>query len=135
MFTGAAATVQTDIYALGGLRYYLVTGRFPVEGKSFTDLALAHAQHARRHLRDARPDLPDAFVGVVERATDPDPSRRFHSAGDLHAALEERETPRRGPDTVAQPPVLSLPLISPRPQSQLQQRLGYVFLAVVAAWS
>ncbi len=132
LFTGAAATVQTDIYALGVLLYYLVTGRFPVEGKSFTDLALAHAQHARRHLRDARSDLPDAFVGVVERATDPDPSRRFHSAGDLHAALEERELPRRMPDPVVPAPVPSPPPVpSPQPPT-LQQRLGYAFLAVVA---
>ena len=132
LFTGAAATVQTDIYALGVPLYYLVTGRFPVEGKSFTDLALAHAQHARRHLRDARSDLPDAFVGVVERATDPDLSRRFHSAGDLHAALEERELPRHMPDPVVPAPVPSPPPVpSPQPPT-LQQRLGYAFLAVVA---
>ena len=102
LFTGAAATVQSDIYSLGVLLYYLVTGRFPVEGKSFTDLALAHAQHARRQLRDARPDLPDAFVTVVERAIDPDPARRFHSAGDLHAALEERDSVTLAPAVVAQ---------------------------------
>jgi hypothetical protein len=134
LFTGAPATVQTDIYALGVLLYYLVTGRFPVEGKSFTDLALAHAQHARRHLRDARSDLPDAFVGVVERATDPDPSRRFHSAGDLHAALEEREVVRPAPDkfTSAPAPISSpSPAPSPVPQpTPLLQRLGHGLLAV-----
>ncbi len=125
LFTGAAATVQTDIYALGVLLYYLVTGRFPVEGKSFTDLALAHAQHTRRHLRDARTDLPDAFVSVVERAIDPDPSRRFRSAGDLHAALEERDAVRQAPDTFTPPPV-------PAPQpSPLVQRLGHALLTVV----
>jgi tRNA A-37 threonylcarbamoyl transferase component Bud32 len=94
LITGGAATVQSDIYALGVLLYYLVTSRFPVEGKTLIDLALAHAQRARRHLRDARPDLPDTFVSVVERAIDPEPARRFHSAGDFHAALGEREVIR-----------------------------------------
>ena len=126
LLRGASATVPTDIYALGVLLYYLVTGRFPVEGKSFTDLALAHAQRARRHLRDARPDLPDAFVGVVERAIDPDPARRFQSAGDLHAALEERDAIRPAPAPV---PVTPIPIPPPQP-SQLLQRLGYGLLAI-----
>ena len=119
LLTGGSATVQSDIYALGVLLYYLVTGRFPVEGKSLTDLVLAHAQRARRHLRDARPDLPDAFVSVVERATNPDPARRFQSAGDFHASLEERDAtgpvPVVGPhgSTTLPPPNPQLPLIYP----------------------
>jgi serine/threonine protein kinase len=97
IITGGTATVQSDIYALGVLLYYLVTGRFPVEGTSLSDLALAHARRQRRHLRDARPDLPDSFVNVVERATDRDPARRFRSAGDFHSALEERDDTRSDP--------------------------------------
>jgi hypothetical protein len=93
IITGGAATVQTDIYALGVLLYYLVTGQFPVVGASLTELVVAHARGTRRHLRDARPDLPDAFVNVVHRAIDPDPQRRFESAGDFHAGLEERDEP------------------------------------------
>ena len=115
IITGASATTQSDTYALGVLLYYLVTGKFPVEGKSLTDLLFAHAQGVRRHLRDARPDLPDAFVSVVERAIDPDPARRFASAGDLHAALEERDPLKLAP--IVQPPVPALP--PPHPQLPL----------------
>jgi tRNA A-37 threonylcarbamoyl transferase component Bud32 len=87
IFEGGPASVRTDIYAVGVLLYYLVTGDFPVQGSSVSALAEAHRRGERRHLRDERPDLPDSFVTIVERALDPDPARRYASAGDMHAAL------------------------------------------------
>lgn len=87
IFAGDDASVQSDIYAVGVLLYYLVTGGFPVRGSSLPDLIDAHQRGERRHLRDLRPDLPDAFVSIVERASDPDPARRFATAGEMDAAL------------------------------------------------
>jgi hypothetical protein len=40
-------------------------------------------------LRDARPDLPSAFIRVVERATAEQPTERYQSAGELEAALND----------------------------------------------
>jgi tRNA A-37 threonylcarbamoyl transferase component Bud32 len=93
LFAGGPATTESDIYALGVLLYYVVTGTFPVIGNNYTDLALNHARGVRRHLRDARPDLPDTFVSVIERAINSDPGLRFRSAGDFYAALEDRQLP------------------------------------------
>jgi hypothetical protein len=130
LLTGGAATVESDIYSLGVLLYYLVTGRFPVEGNSLTELVLAHAQRARRNLRDARPDLPDTFVSVVERAIDSDPGRRFKSAGDFHAALEDREIAGPAPD------VATTRLLTPAPaaghQFSLLHALGAALVTAAA---
>jgi tRNA A-37 threonylcarbamoyl transferase component Bud32 len=115
LLTGGAATIQSDIYSLGVLLYYLVSGRFPVEGKSFPDMVLAHAQHRRQHLRDLRSDLPDGFVNVVERAIDPNPERRFQSAGQLHAALEERDPGGLSRQPIAEPVPISTPVPTPIP--------------------
>jgi len=61
-------------------------------------LADAHRRGERKRLRDVRPDLPDQFVTVVERALDRDPARRFASAGEMHAALGGDEPkPRPAP--------------------------------------
>src|SRR5687768_3591096 len=79
ILAGEPATARTDIYAVGVLLYYLVTGTFPVRGASFAALAEAHARGERRRLRDGRPDLPDSFVAIVERALAADPIRRFAS--------------------------------------------------------
>ena len=122
LFVGAPASERTDIYALGTLLFYLVTGGFPVEGRSITEIALAHHRKQRRHLRDVRPDLPAAFVRVVERAIDPDPDVRFQTAGDFHEALHPT-VPGDVPRQQARPPVDAM------------QRLGYAMLAAVVLFA
>jgi serine/threonine-protein kinase len=87
VLTGTEATITSDIYSLGVLLYHLVTNDFPVKGATFADLVWAHARKAITPLQDVRSDLPRPFVRVVERATDPDPARRFASAGRMEAAL------------------------------------------------
>lgn len=87
LFERADASVATDIYAAGVLLYYLVTGGFPVTASSVQGLSEAHKQGIRRGLRDVRPDIPDSFASVVERAIDPNPARRFASSGEMYTAL------------------------------------------------
>lgn len=87
LLAGRDASVSTDIYALGVLLYHLVTTSFPVLGTSIEGILRAHARGERRPLHEARPDLPDAFVAVVERALDPDAARRFGSAREMQDAL------------------------------------------------
>ncbi|MEN3339107.1 MAG: eukaryotic-like serine/threonine-protein kinase [Acidobacteriota bacterium] len=87
LFVGRPATVQSDLYSVGVLLYHLVSGSYPVQGTSFAELADAHARGVRKLLRDARPELPAAFLDVVERALEPDPEKRFTSTGALERAL------------------------------------------------
>ena len=89
IFRGQRASVQSDLYSLGVLLFYLVTGKFPVVAVSMEELARAHAHRQRQSLRDLRPDLPEAFVATVERALDSDPTRRYHSVGDFESALRD----------------------------------------------
>jgi TolB-like protein/Flp pilus assembly protein TadD len=87
VLAGGPATVASDVYSLGILLYHLVTGGYPVTGASLDDLRAAHQAGEARRLRDVRPGLPEAFVRVVDRALDPDPSRRYPTAGALQDAL------------------------------------------------
>ncbi len=89
VINGSAATTRSDVYSLGVLLYHLVTDDYPVKAATFSELISARARGEITPLRDARPHLPNAFVQVVERATDPDPARRFASAGRLEAGLAE----------------------------------------------
>jgi tetratricopeptide (TPR) repeat protein len=58
-----------------------------VNARTLDELRLAHLRNQRRRLNDLRPELPDDFVRVLERACDPDPQRRFSSAGNMQDAL------------------------------------------------
>jgi Tfp pilus assembly protein PilF len=84
---GARPTPASDIYSLGVVLYHCVTLDYPVNGLTMADVRAAHDAGVRVPLRDARPDLPSAFVEVVERALSADPASRHASAGALESAL------------------------------------------------
>jgi serine/threonine protein kinase/tetratricopeptide (TPR) repeat protein len=97
IFRGEKASVQSDLYSVGVLLFYLVTGQFPLTAASMEHLGRAHERGDRRSVRDVRPDLPEGFVRVIERALDRDPARRYRTAGDLESALRESIAPLSHP--------------------------------------
>jgi len=82
-----AATIASDIYSLGVLLFFVLSGNLPVEGSTVAELKNAHAEHRRRRLRDLRPDAPEAIVEVIERAIAPEASERYQTAGEFEHAL------------------------------------------------
>ncbi len=89
ILSGGAASGGSDLYSLGVLLFYLVTGQFPIAASTFDDLVKAHGERNIRRLRDLRPSLPEAFVRVVERALEPAPAARYPSAGVMESALRD----------------------------------------------
>jgi TolB-like protein/tetratricopeptide (TPR) repeat protein/tRNA A-37 threonylcarbamoyl transferase component Bud32 len=120
IFRGQRASVQSDLYSLGVLLFYLVTGKFPVNAGSMEQLARAHAHRERQPLRDLRPDLPEAFVATVVRALDSDPTRRYQSVGDFESALRELLDAQAGRAA------------APAPATAGRPRLGFAFVAAAA---
>ena len=87
LFADAPATPASDVYSLGVLLFLLVSGRLPIEAPTVQQVKDAHARGERQRLRDARADVPDALVEVIERATAREPADRFRTAGELQHAL------------------------------------------------
>jgi len=87
LFDGASPSTSSDVYSLGVLLFFLLSGELPVVGATLDDVKQAHARRERRRLRDVRPDLPDGLVQVIERATAHEPGVRFRTAGELELAL------------------------------------------------
>lgn len=89
ILAGAPPSVLSDLYSVATMLFYLVSLEFPVVGESLDDLRRNHAAGKRRLLRDVRPDLPGAFVRLVDGALSPNPIDRPQSAGAMEALLEE----------------------------------------------
>ena len=87
---GQPATAQADLYAVGVLLYEALSGLKPFAAD--TPMGLLRAVEAQDPvpLAEARPGLDPSLVATVERAMDPDPGRRFATASDMAAALQNR---------------------------------------------
>lgn len=86
--SGSTATKATDIYSLGILLYFLVSARFPIEGRTLGELKSAHDSGAIRPLRSVRKGLPSAFTDLVMQMIAHDPARRPTSANVIEKSLE-----------------------------------------------
>jgi eukaryotic-like serine/threonine-protein kinase len=93
VLAGEPPTPQSDIYSVGVLLFYLLTAAYPYTAADLDGLTAAHADGNRVWLRDLRPDLPDGLVQTTERALDPDPARRFATAGQMERAFHPVPAP------------------------------------------
>jgi tRNA A-37 threonylcarbamoyl transferase component Bud32 len=85
---GAPAEPASDLYSVGVLLFFMLSGRYPVEGTGVEDLLDRHERVGPVPLGALRPELPSALTELVDRAVDADPARRFTTARELEHALE-----------------------------------------------
>jgi eukaryotic-like serine/threonine-protein kinase len=93
LFAGRTPSVASDLYSVAVLLFHLVTGRYPINGKSVADLEDAHLRGTRTPLAEVRPDVPATFAAIVERGLHPDPTKRFASAREMQEALRSVAPP------------------------------------------
>ncbi|BDC49845.1 hypothetical protein F183_A21610 [Bryobacterales bacterium F-183] len=131
LLKGAPGTVGTDLYAVGIMLFNLVTGKYPVQADTLAALIAAHESGSRLTLMDLRPDLPQSFAAVVETAIDPDPQRRFKTAGQMIAALSASTDP--GSHSVASAPPVTAPMPPRSVPTAWKWAAGVATLAVLGA--
>jgi streptogramin lyase/predicted Ser/Thr protein kinase len=83
---GEGVDARADVYALGCLLFYVLTGVAPYRRDSDEATLYAHLHDAPPDARALEPDVPEALARVVERALAKDPDDRYPSAGDLGRA-------------------------------------------------
>ena len=77
----AEISVACDIFSLGMLLYFLISGELPPTSVYTRYMPALPARHFR-------PDFPLGFHGVIARATRPSPKERFESVGEMREAFE-----------------------------------------------
>jgi serine/threonine-protein kinase len=80
---------RADVYSLGGVAFFALSGRPPFQGKSLGQLIAAHRSEQPPLLTDLRPDVPADLAAVVARCLAKDPNDRFQSAAELDRALAQ----------------------------------------------
>ncbi len=83
LWQGSAASVASDIYALGATYYYLLTGRPPFEATDLTTLIDAHLNQPIPDVRLARADLPERCHALIQRCLAKAPGDRFGTAQEI----------------------------------------------------
>ena len=76
-----------DVYALGAILYFLLTGRPPFVGDSLTDLLIKVVTDAPLPPRELRPDVPPEIEALCLRCLAKTPGERFADAQALADAL------------------------------------------------
>jgi serine/threonine-protein kinase len=84
---GRDLTSASDIYGVGAVAYFLLTGQPPFVRETVMELLIAHANDPVTPPREHRPDIPHDLEAVVLRCLDKNLDKRFADAESLEKAL------------------------------------------------
>jgi serine/threonine-protein kinase len=80
---------RSDLYALGGVGYFALTGRAPFDSTSLEALLVARFTRAAPPVASNRPDAPPALAAAIDRCLARDPHDRYPTGEALAEALSE----------------------------------------------
>jgi serine/threonine protein kinase len=84
----AVPTPKADLYALGGVLYFLLTGRTPFPAVAAADKARHHAESEPVRVEALRSEVPAAVAALVHELLAKNPADRPESAADVAARLD-----------------------------------------------
>lgn len=92
LYDSKYAGPDCDIFAMGAVLYFALTGRIPYDLQSGAShhTVIQHVVNRRIvPITNHRTDLSDSLIAIVGRALREDRTRRFHSANQMKVALED----------------------------------------------
>ena len=93
--TGEAIDARSDLYSLGVVAFFALTGRLPFESSTAHGYLTAHITRPAPPIGTIRPDIPPALATAVDRLLMKDPSQRFQSGEELAEHLDPLRSARR----------------------------------------
>jgi serine/threonine-protein kinase len=92
---GRVLDPRSDLYSLGAVAYFLLTGQPPFSADSAMESIVAHARDAARAPSELNGEVPRDLENVVLRCLAKDREARFRDAGELEQALAGCESAGR----------------------------------------
>ena len=86
---------RSDLYSLGVVAFFAVTGRLPFEAPNAGAVMAMHLTQAPPRVGSLRPDLPQALCAAIDRCLEKEPAKRFENGEALAAALDVMRGSRR----------------------------------------
>jgi serine/threonine protein kinase len=78
---------RSDLYSLGILGYYMLSGELPFDGHTFEALASKHIAESHVALADRVPSAPSALCETIERSLQKPRERRWRTGRELAESL------------------------------------------------
>jgi serine/threonine-protein kinase len=140
--SGKPADPRSDIYAVGGLLYEMLSGNPPYEGANFMEILHKKANGAPAALSTVRNDVPPALENLIMKAMAKEPDHRQQSMEALEKELQNVATllfsnfaiqPQAEPDPVPPPGMLGVLRDAASPRSLAERVRGWNRKKVVMA--
>ena len=84
---GAPVDARSDLYSLGALGFYAVSGRFPFEGSSASVVMAKHVTEPAPPVASVAPQVSASLARVIDRCLRKEPDARFADGGAIADAL------------------------------------------------
>jgi serine/threonine-protein kinase len=92
---GDTIDARSDLYSLGVVAFFALTGRLPFESSTPHGYLTAHITKAPPPIASVRPDLPAGLSAAVDKLLQKDPAQRFQKGEELAEALDPLRASRR----------------------------------------
>lgn len=91
-FEGKPLDARSDLYSIGCVYYYALTGTYPFNGKTASDVKDAHIQHQVTPIGELRNDIPEWGCDLIMRLINSDPTKRQQSARETLSDFYHNDT-------------------------------------------